>query len=105
MTLDDLRTIVESAAPSELPDVLGALEAAKARAWARLTTPPAAATAHVELVALTEEWAAARGYQFETAQKLARSGRLKGAVPAPSRGKGSRRRWLVPVSLGPAEAR
>ena len=103
-TLPALRALVLEAPRDELPAIVGQLAALQAEALARLASA-AMPTASAELVALTPEWAEARGYRFETAQKLARSGRLAGAVPAPSSGKGRRRRWLVPVTLRAAEAR
>jgi len=36
----DLAAVVARAAPDELPQLIGELEAAKAAAWARLTAPP-----------------------------------------------------------------
>ena len=42
VTREDLRGLVEGAALEALPDLIGDLEAAKARAMARLTSPAAA---------------------------------------------------------------
>jgi len=41
VTLDHLRAELDQLSPEELPEVIGALEAARAHAWARLTRPPA----------------------------------------------------------------
>ena len=101
----DLRALVAEASREELPALVGQLAAAQAEALVRLSTPPPAPAAALDVVPLTAEWATVHGLQFETAQKLARTGRLRGATPAPSRGKGSRRRWLVPATLTAAEAR
>ena len=38
--LPDLLAVVRNAAPDELPAIIGALEAARAAAWARLVAPP-----------------------------------------------------------------
>ena len=103
---EDLEAAVAEASREELPALVGALAMAQAEALARLAAPVVKAEPEPELVSLTEEWARAHGYELETAQKLARTGRLAGAMPAPSRGKGRRRRWLVPAAiLPPAEAR
>jgi excisionase family DNA binding protein len=42
LDLDALLAAIAQAAPGELPALLGQLEHARAAAWARLTTPPAA---------------------------------------------------------------
>jgi predicted DNA-binding transcriptional regulator AlpA len=39
VTLDHLRAELDRLSPEELPDAIGALEAARAHAWARLTRP------------------------------------------------------------------
>lgn len=41
MTREDLRGLVEGAPPEDLPELVGALAAAQARALARLTSPAA----------------------------------------------------------------
>lgn len=105
MTREDLEAAVARASREELPSLVGALAAAQAVALSRLAAPQQSASPAAELVPLTEEWATANGLRFETAAKLARVGRLPGARPAPSSGKGKRRRWLVPSSIRPAEAR
>ena len=104
VVFDELSRVIAAAAREELPALVGALAQAQAEAIARLAAPAPAVTDARELVALTEEWAKAHGFQLRTARELARTGRLKGAVPAPSTGKGRRRRWLVPVTLRAAEA-
>jgi len=98
MTRDELHAAVAAAAIEALPQLIGDLASAQASALARLASPPRP-PASLNLVPLSEEWAGAHGYRFETAQKLARAGRLRGAEPAPSSGKGRRRRWLVPATL------
>src|SRR5438445_1059795 len=40
MSRSDLRTLVEDTPASDLPQLIGDLEAARAAAWARLTAPP-----------------------------------------------------------------
>jgi hypothetical protein len=108
MTREDLRGLVEETPREALPDLIGDLEAAKARALALLTVPPAVerqAASPRGLVLLTAEWASAHGTKVGTALKAARAGRLPGAVPAPSRGRGKRRRWLVPATMAAAEVR
>lgn len=40
--MTDLEQLVVQAAEADLPRIIGELEAARARAWARLTTPAAA---------------------------------------------------------------
>jgi hypothetical protein len=102
---EDLRAAVAEASREDLPALVGALAVAQAEALARLVVPAIPAPPAVELVPLTEEWASAHGYRFETAQKLARAGELAGAVAAASRGKGRRCRWLVPATLRAAESR
>lgn len=102
MTREDLRGLVEGASRAELPALVGALASAQAEALARLASPPGQVGPVAELVPLTEEWAEAHGYRFETARKLARAGKLACAVAAPSRGKEKRRRWLVPAAILPA---
>jgi len=102
----ELEAAVAQTSREDLPALVGALAAAQAEALARLATPAAAAPPSAsELVPLTEGWARAHGYELETARKLACTGQLAGARPAPSRGKGRRRRWLVPATLRAAEAR
>lgn len=98
MTREGLRDLVVQTSREDLPSLVGALAEAQAEALSRIAAPPAT-PAGPELVPLTEAWAAANGWRFETAQKLARSRRLEGAMPAPSSGKGRRRRWLVPATL------
>lgn len=105
MRAEDLVDLVARARPDELPRLIGELETAKATAFARLASPAARGAGDVPLVALTPQWAEANGYRYETAQKLARTGRLEGAVPAPSSGRGRRRRWLVPATLRAHEVR
>lgn len=102
---EDLRALVAGAAAEDLPGLVGELARAQAEALARIAAPSRNVEGRVPLVALTPEWAEANGYKFETAQKLARTGRLKGASPAPSSGKGCRRRWLVPATLRAHEDR
>jgi hypothetical protein len=104
---EDLEAAVAGTSREDLPDLVGALAFAQAEALARLATPaPTPPPTTSELVPLTEAWARAHGYELDTARKLACTGRLAGAMPAPSRGKGRRRRWLVPGAiLRPAEAR
>jgi hypothetical protein len=58
-------------------------------------TSPVCALPPVEDLVPLPQAATACGLKVATLAKLARAGRLAGAVPAPSRGKGSRRRWLV----------
>jgi predicted DNA-binding transcriptional regulator AlpA len=41
--LDHLLDALDKLPPDQLPEAIGALETAKARAWARLTAPPAVA--------------------------------------------------------------
>ena len=43
--MTDLEQLVVQAAEADLPRIIGELEAARARAWARLTTPAAAPVA------------------------------------------------------------
>ena len=105
MNREEIIGLVAQASREELPSLAGAFAEAQAEVLARLAAPAPTPQASGPLVALTAEWAAAHGYRFETAQKLARSGRLDGAVPAPSSGKGHRRRWLVPATLRGPEAR
>jgi hypothetical protein len=45
--MTDLEALVAQAAPDELPGLIGELEAARARAWARLTMPAPAAPREV----------------------------------------------------------
>jgi hypothetical protein len=99
VTREDLCGLVVQTSREELPSLVGALAEAQAEAIARLAAPAPTVTEARQLVALTEEWAEAHGFRLETAKKLARSGRLRGAQPAPSRGKGRKRRWLVPATL------
>ena len=105
MTRENLRELVTATPREQLVELVGALASAQAQALARLSAPAETPESETALVPLTEEWARAHGYRLETAQKLARAGRLQGAVPAPSSGKGCRRRWLVPVTMRGAEAR
>jgi hypothetical protein len=84
----------------DLPELLGEVAALEARIRLRLAEAPSPVPrSDARLVPLTEAWARAHGYRLETAAKLARAGRLAGARPAPTGGKGRRRRWLVPAEL------
>jgi hypothetical protein len=106
MTREDLHDLVTSTPREQLVKLAEALAGAHAEVIARLSAPVQTSAQETSLVPLTKEWARAHGYQLETARKLARTGRLEGAVPAPSSGRGRRRRWLVPATLrGGAEAR
>ena len=44
MTIADLSKMIREATLDELPELLGALEVAKAAAWVRLSTPPTPTT-------------------------------------------------------------
>jgi hypothetical protein len=97
----DQRVRARETHPDRLPELVEELAAALGVALARLARlaapqPPASAA---PLVPLDEAWARQHGYRVETARKLARAGRLPGASPAPSSGKGRRRRWLVPAEM------
>lgn len=81
MTLDQLRTLVDGAAAEDLPDIIGALEGAKARAFARLTTPATVATtngsASSDRVLSMPEVAERLGLSVYTAREHGRRGELK----------------------------
>lgn len=96
---DDLQALVQATPVDALPQLVGDLATAQAAALARVVALHPKEPEPPGLVPLTEEWAASHGWQLETAMKLARSGRIRGAEPAPSRGRGRRRRWLVPATL------
>jgi hypothetical protein len=49
-----LLQMAREAAPEELPALIGQLEAAKATAWARLTSPTPARAEHDELLGVAE---------------------------------------------------
>jgi hypothetical protein len=97
----DLRALAVETPTEHLPELVVALATAQALALARIAAPATKAVlSEPRLEPLTKAWATAHGFRLETAQKLARAGRLEGARPAPSAGKGKRRRWLVPTELG-----
>ena len=58
--LDHLLADLDELPPAQLPEVVGALETAKARAWARLTAPPTAASAPADSDATVDVDEAAR---------------------------------------------
>lgn len=53
-TVEQLLRMAREATPDELPALIGQLEAAKATAWARLTTPSAQSEQCDELLAVPE---------------------------------------------------
>lgn len=79
MTREDLRGLVEGAPPEALPDLIGDLEAAKARALARLTAPapsfPASDADDARALSMREV-AARLGVSLYTARELGRRGEL-----------------------------
>jgi hypothetical protein len=105
ITREELEAAVAGTSREDLPALVGALASAQAEALARLAAPASTFAPAIALVPLTEAWARGHGWRLETARKLARTGRLAGAVAAPSAGRGRRRRWLVPATLRAAEAR
>jgi len=93
----DLASLVAAAEPEELPRLIGQLAEAQAAAMARLTAEaaqPKAAAPSSGLMTLRQA-AAQCGMRVETLASLARRGLLQGAVEAPTRGRGKRRRWLI----------
>ena len=50
--LERLRTLARELSAGELPSFIGELEAAKATAWARLSTPPSSQAEHDELLSV-----------------------------------------------------
>lgn len=77
MRPEDLPAVVADARPEDLPALIGALEAAKAVAWARLaaSAQQGQATRTEPLLSLPEV-AAALGIPEDRAYDLAREGRL-----------------------------
>ena len=102
LPLDEARILeaVQTTPRHELPALGGLLQRALLAVEVRVRDagPAAAASMAGEDLVQLEEAAAACGLKVQTLAKLARAGRLPGAVPAPSRGRGSRRRWLVRLS-------
>jgi len=79
MTREDLRGLVDGVAPEALPDLIGDLEAAKARALVRLTAPSLAAprtAAGDDHVLPMPEVAGRLGLSLYTAREMGRRGEL-----------------------------
>jgi hypothetical protein len=83
----------------QIPNMLGDLAAAEAILRLRLTEFQRPGASPNGLVPLNKDWAHRHGLELDTARRLARRGRLNGAVAAPSAGRGKRHRWLVPNLL------
>jgi excisionase family DNA binding protein len=79
MTLGELRSVLEravaTASAAELPDVIGEIAAAQARAMARLTAAPAPAPASTAMMS-AEEIAAALGVKASAVLEWARAGKI-----------------------------
>ncbi len=100
--LDEARILeaVETTPREKLPALGGLLQRALLAVEVRVREAPAIerGAAQAEGLVPLHQAAAACGLKVATLARLARTGQLVGALPAPSRGKGSRRRWLVPLS-------
>lgn len=72
----DLRSLVESTPPAELPRLIGDLEAAKAAAWARLAVTPAPAPPVEDRLLAMPEVAERLGTTEHQARELGRRGEL-----------------------------
>ena len=76
LSITDLVTLVRNAQAEDLPSLLGALESAKAAAWARLTAPAAPAPAPVDRALSMPEVAKRLGLSLYTVRELGRKGDL-----------------------------